>query len=96
VCIADKNRPIVIEPSSSLKGNFAWQIVRAFHLAGRCSGCGECERACPAGIELSLLNLTLAKSAEEHFHFRPGMEFGENAEQLIGTFSEQDQEEFIR
>jgi len=94
LCIADKNRPIVIEPSSSLKGNFAWQIVRAFHLAGRCSGCGECERACPAGIELSLLNQTLAKAAEEHFNFRPGMD--KDAEQLIGTYSEQDQEEFIR
>jgi ferredoxin len=94
VCIADKNRPIVIEPSSSLKGNFAWQIVRAFHLAGRCSGCGECERACPAGIELSLLNQTLAKSAEEHFDFRAG--FDQNAGQLIGNWSEQDEEEFIR
>ncbi len=94
VCIADKNRPIVIEPSSSLKGNFAWQIVRAFHLAGRCSGCGECERACPAGIELSLLNQTLAQAAEENFNFRAGM--NKDAEQLIGTYSEQDEEEFIR
>ena len=94
VCIADKNRPIVIEPSSSLKGNFAWQIVRAFHLAGRCSGCGECERACPAGIELSLLNQTLAKAAEENFDYRAGIK--DDAEQLIGHYSEQDEEEFIR
>ncbi|MDR1385529.1 MAG: 4Fe-4S dicluster domain-containing protein [Planctomycetaceae bacterium] len=94
VCIADKNRPMVIEPSSSLKGNFAWQIVRAFHLAGRCSGCGECARACPAGIELTLLNYTLAKSAEEHFNYRAGMK--DDGVQLIGNYSEQDQEEFIR
>lgn len=94
VCIADKNRPIVIEPSSSLKGNFAWQIVRAFHLAGRCSACGECARACPAGIELDILNLTLAKAAEEYFDYRAGMK--DDAEQLIGTWSEQDKEEFIR
>ena len=94
VCIADKNRPIVIEPSSSLKGNFAWQIVRAFHLAGRCSGCGECERACPAGIELSLLNQTLAKAAEENLDYRAGIK--DDAEQLIGHYSEQDEEEFIR
>ena len=94
VCIADKNRPIVIEPSSSLKGNFAWQIVRAFHLAGRCSGCGECERACPAGIELSLLNQTLAKAAEENFDYRAGTK--DDSEQLIGHYSEQDEEEFIR
>ncbi|MDR1491183.1 MAG: 4Fe-4S dicluster domain-containing protein [Planctomycetaceae bacterium] len=94
VCIADKNRPVAIEQSSSLKGNFAWQIVRAFHLAGRCSGCGECARACPAGIELTLLNNTLAKSAEKHFDYRAGMK--DDGVQLIGAYSEQDQEEFIR
>jgi len=94
VCIADKNRPVVVEQSSSLKGNFAWQIVRAFHLAGRCSGCGECARACPAGIELTLLNYTLAKSAEEHFNYRAGMK--DDGIQLIGNYSEQDEEEFIR
>jgi ferredoxin len=94
VCIADKNRPVVIDPSSSLKGNFAWQIVRAFHLAGRCCGCGECARACPAGIELSLLNFTLAKSAEKHFGYRAGMKADQ--EQLIGCYSEEDREEFIR
>ena len=28
--------------------------TRALHLAGRCVGCGECERFCPVGIPLSL------------------------------------------
>ena len=64
-CIVDKNRPVVISTSATLKGNFAWQITRAFHLAGRCVGCDECTRACPAGIDLRLLNLSLAKAAEE-------------------------------
>ncbi len=38
-CIVDKNRPVVIDTSATLKGNFAWHITRAFHLAGRCVGC---------------------------------------------------------
>ena len=54
-----------IDTSATLKGNFAWHITRAFHLAGRCVGCDECTRACPAGIDLRLLNLSLAKAAEE-------------------------------
>ena len=29
-----------IDTSATLKGNFAWHIARAFHLAGRCVGCG--------------------------------------------------------
>ena len=94
VCVADKNRPTRIDTSATLKGNFAWNILRAFHLAGRCVGCSACTNACPAGIDLDLLNLTLAKAAEDNFQFRPGMQ--RNAEPLIGTFSPDDLERFIR
>jgi coenzyme F420-reducing hydrogenase delta subunit/ferredoxin len=93
-CLVDKNRPTVIEPSPTAKGNFGWHIVRAFHLAGRCVGCDECTRACPAGIDLRLLNLSLAKAAEEHFAYRAGMD--PKAEELIGAYSLQDKENFIR
>jgi ferredoxin len=93
-CIVDKNRPVVISTSATLKGNFAWQITRAFHLAGRCVGCDECTRACPAGIDLRLLNLSLAKAAEESFSFRAGMDPA--ADPIIGAYSQQDHEEFIR
>jgi coenzyme F420-reducing hydrogenase delta subunit/ferredoxin len=93
-CLVDKNRPTVIEPSATDKGNFAWHIVRAFHLAGRCIGCDECTRACPAGIDLRLLNLTLAKAAEEHFAYRAGTD--PKTEPLIGAYSLQDKENFIR
>jgi ferredoxin len=94
VCVADKNQPTRIDPSATLKGNFGWNILRAFHLAGRCVGCSACTNACPAGIDLDLLNLTLAKAAEDHFQFRSGMQ--RNTEPLIGTFSPEDQEKFIR
>ena len=94
VCVVDKNRPTRIDTSSTLKGNFAWNILRAFHLAGRCVGCSACTNACPAGIDLDLLNLTLAKAAEDNFEFRSGMQ--RNAEPLIGTFSSDDPEQFIR
>ena len=94
VCVADKNQPTRIDTSATLKGNFAWNILRAFHLAGRCVGCSACTNACPANIDLDLLNLTLAKAAEDNFQFRAGME--RNAEPLIGSFSPDDAEKFIR
>ena len=93
-CLTDKNRPTCIDTSSNLKGNFAWNITRAFHLAGRCVGCDECTRVCPAGIDLRLLNQSLAKAAEEHFGYRAGMD--PQAEPAIGTYSLQDKETFIR
>jgi len=92
-CIADKNRPTIIDTSATLKGNFAWQIVRAFHLAGRCVSCGECARVCPAGIDLGLLNLTLARAAEEHFQYRAGIDPEKTP--IIGAYSLEDKEEFI-
>ena len=93
-CIADKNRPVAIDTSATPKGNFAWHITRAFHLAGRCVGCGECARACPAGIPLGLLNLTLARAAEKHFGYQAGMD--PKVEPLIGSYALTDKEDFIR
>ena len=93
-CVADKNRPVRISTSASLSGNFAWNILRAFHLAGRCVSCGACSAACPAGIDLNLLNLTLANAAEEEFNHISGTVPG--AMPLIGSFAESDKEDFIR
>jgi formate dehydrogenase (coenzyme F420) beta subunit len=93
-CIVDKNRPVSIDTSATLKGNFAWHINRAFHLAGRCVGCDECTRVCPAGIDLRLLNLSLAKAAEEQFDYRAGVDAAK--EPIVGAYSQQDHEEFIR
>lgn len=93
-CIVDKNRPTVIDTSASLKGNFAWHITRAFHLAARCVDCGECTRVCPAGIDLRRLNRTLAAAAREHFHYEAGKDPG--AQPVIGAWSARDKEDFIR
>lgn len=93
-CLMDKNRPTCIDTSATLKGNFAYHMARAFHLAGRCVACGECARACPAGIDLGLLNQSLAKAAEEQFAFRAGVD--PQAEPVVGAYSLQDKENFIR
>ena len=92
-CVADKNRPTRIETSASMKGVFAWNLLRAFHLAGRCVSCGSCAAACPAGIELDLLNLTLVNAAKEHFNYVAGEP---GVPPLIGTYSLDDEEDFIR
>ncbi len=38
-----------------------FHIIRAFHVAGRCTDCGECSRVCPQNIPLHLLNRKFIK-----------------------------------
>ena len=93
-CLVDKNRPTAIDTSATLKGNLAWHIARAFHQAGRCVGCDECTRACPAGINLRLLNQSLAKAAGRAFAYKAGMD--PETPPVIGSYSLEDKENFIQ
>jgi coenzyme F420-reducing hydrogenase delta subunit/ferredoxin len=93
-CCADKNQPQWFPTAADGPGNFAWHVVRAFHLAGRCIGCGACESACPAGIPINLLSAAMARSAWNHFGFRAGMAPGEPP--LQAAFRSDDAEAFIR
>lgn len=93
-CIAEKTRPQWIPPSAHGKGNLAWNIVRAMHLAGRCVGCDACARACPVGIRLDLINRKVALEIEREWGYRPG--FDAEAPPPLTTFRPEDKEDFIR
>ena len=92
-CIVDKSMPRWIDSSATTKGNFAWNMIRAFHLSGRCIGCNECERACPADIPLSLLNRKMGMVAMNEFNYRHGTDI--NQPTLIGNYNVNDKEDFI-
>ena len=53
--------------------NWLFHTIRAFHLAGRCVGCDECERVCPVNIPLSLLNGRLRREVWDKFQFQAGL-----------------------
>lgn len=92
-CIVEKTVPQWVESSGHLRGNLAWNVARAFHLAGRCVGCGECERVCPVHIPLSAINQKMAKLMDEWFDFRSGQSADEHAP--FTTFSADDSDEGI-
>ena len=44
-----------------------FHVIRAFHVAGRCTDCGECSRVCPQGIPLHLFNRKFIKDINEFY-----------------------------
>lgn len=92
-CMVDDLSPQWIRRSVNLSENTAWNILRAFHLAGRCIGCGECERACPMDIPLMELNKKIEKDVKELYEYTAGLNPEEKP--LLATFNPNDPEEFI-
>jgi len=76
VCVTDQNAPRWIEQTAKPSSNLMWHMIRAFHHAGRCVDCGECQRACPEGVPMHLLDLCLAEDVEELFDFETGVKQG--------------------
>lgn len=57
-----------------------FHIIRAFHVAGRCTDCGECSRVCPQHIPLHLLNRKFIKDINNFYgEYQAGAEVGSRA-----------------
>jgi len=92
-CMLDRLRPQFIRRSVTAVDNSLFHITRAFHLAGRCIECGECERVCPQSIPLMDLNRKLAKDVKELFDYEAGID--PETKPLFGTFKTEDPDEGI-
>jgi ferredoxin len=93
-CIVERNVPQWVPAAADAHGNYAWNVIRAFHQAGRCTLCGACEAACPQGIPLMALNVRVAQDVAEEFGAQPGDDAA--AKPVIGSWSADDKEDFIR
>mgnify|MGYP003390523546 FL=1 len=71
-----------------------FHIIRAFHVAGRCTDCGECSRVCPQNIPLYLLNRKYIKDVDEIYG---GYQAGEDTESRapLNTYKTDDVEPSI-
>ncbi len=93
-CFVDINIPLWVLPAARFKDNLLFQLVRTLHVAGRCSDCGECERACPANIPLRLLQRRMQDLVKELFGFETGLD--KESKALLTHYSLTDPEDFIR
>ena len=66
-----------------------FHIIRAFHVAGRCTDCGECSRVCPQGIPLHLFNRKFIKDINEFYgDYQAGADVEERSPLTNFTFDD--------
>lgn len=71
-CVASSREPHWLTALDSVTDKLLFQVIHAVHLAGRCTGCGECGRACPMGIPVGLLKMQMNRIVEELFEYNAG------------------------
>ncbi|MFA5536312.1 MAG: 4Fe-4S dicluster domain-containing protein [Bacillota bacterium] len=92
-CVFDQNQDW-LERAVDRSGNQFYGLVRAFHVAGRCIECGECERACPMGIPIMLLKHKISKDINELFgEYEAGLD--PEGDLPLGMYKADDPDEFM-
>lgn len=71
-CVATSREPHWLSQADSTRDKLFFQLIHATHLAGRCTGCGECVRACPVGIPVGLFKRALGRAALTLFDYKAG------------------------
>ncbi len=73
ICLYERDDSLWVGFNIELNEKRTFHLGRAFHLAGRCVGCDECERVCPMKIPISLLNRKLVKEVKTVLGHKTGM-----------------------
>jgi ferredoxin len=71
-CMFERDDGLWVDIGIELSQKHVFHLGRALHLAGRCVECEECERVCPMGLPLGLLNRRLAREVDSLYGHRAG------------------------
>ena len=93
-CFVEETEPPWVLAIPRWQDNLIFQVTRNFHVAGRCTDCGECERVCPVDIPLRSLTREMYDIVAELFHYRAGMD--KEALPLMACYEATDTQDFIR
>lgn len=73
-CIAQSREPHWLTQEDTVTEKLMFQVVHAMHLAGRCTECGECQRACPMDIPVLALKKHLNRAIRDLFDYQAGVD----------------------
>ncbi len=93
VCFVEQSQPRWLGIGIDETDTQVFQIMRMFHMAGRCVDCGACVEVCPMGVDLRKFLKKLDKDGFELFNHRAGAVLDEPPP--LSTFRDTDKDEFI-
>ncbi len=93
-CFTDSTQPRWMGKTNDPADAAFFHLTRLLHLAGRCTGCGACERGCPVGLDLKLYNDKLRKDVKEIFAFEAGLDPA--AKPPLTAYRTDDRNDFIK
>lgn len=94
VCFVDETMPQWVGKSQEPADVMSYHLLRAFHCAGRCTDCGACESACPAGIKVRQFTRLLEKDVFERYGYEAGMSLEKTPP--LAVYRPDDPQEFIK
>lgn len=93
-CFVEESEPQWVLSVPLWQDNLIFQVIRNIHVAGRCTDCGECERACPVNIPLRSLTKRMYELVDDLFHYKAGMD--KDAAPLLTAYELEEAEDFFR
>ena len=93
-CFVDTSGPQWVGKSIDANDVFTFHLFRAFHMAGRCTDCGSCERACPVGIPMRMLTKKLEKEVLDRWNYEVGTDT--EIPPPLAVYKPDDPQEFIK
>ncbi|HPI92724.1 MAG TPA: 4Fe-4S dicluster domain-containing protein [Deltaproteobacteria bacterium] len=93
VCFVEQSMPQFVGLSAEKTDTQVFQLLRTYHMVGRCVDCGSCVSVCPMGVDLRNFLKKLDKDALELFEHRAGASMDDVPP--LSTYKENDKEDFI-